>query len=362
MPEALSYAPGKMGWGPEGQDIQTVRAFEKVFGDRMIKASPELFEIKDERPLRPAVQEAWDKLQVAAGRLGKGSKDMSLLGYLAFKRRLKWFPQGIGSCVYSNTFRGIVDRMIYEIGLRGDPEEYFGRDEHGQHSIAPHCVQYGFARQIGNMRGSDGLYASVMARSLAAGQIMCSTPKLIELMEAEGASAPSNFPEPRSNALYRKIGDWAFNDALRPYLTCPVTEIPAVKDFETHQKLAEMGKPIFQCSMIAIHKKSKHKDGFWIHEKDPNNAWAHNMLFKGYFFDSTGTRWNRLSNLSWLNDPNPEAVAAVPAETVPTWDDEEEGYLYNISDEELKSWYTKGLVDSYAIGEIDLPDSAVPQV
>jgi lambda family phage portal protein len=42
--------------------------------------------------------------------------------------------------------------MMFEIALRGDAEEYFGLDEHGIKSIAPHCVQYGFARQIANMR------------------------------------------------------------------------------------------------------------------------------------------------------------------------------------------------------------------
>lgn len=266
--------------------------------------------------------------------------------------------------------------MIFEIGLRGDVEEYFGRNEHGAKSIAPHAVTYGFARQIANMRGGDGLYAGAMAKALSQGMVMCSTPKLQELSKAAGADGPTNFPEPRNPALYRKIGDWAWNDSLRPFLGNPVTELPPCPDFDTHKKLSEAGKPIFQCSGIAIKKVGKHKDGFTIHERDPNNSWAHNMGWMGHFYASDGSLWFRLSNLSWLNDPNPESTdndfeysntlnmwlpkagtEDDPADPLPTWTDEEETYTYNIAAEHLDGWYRKGYPDSYGIGEIDMPDS-----
>jgi hypothetical protein len=258
---------------------------------------------------------------------------------------------GVHNCVWSNTYRPLTLRMMFEIALRGDAEEYFGVDEHGFRSIAPHCVTYGFARQIANMRGGDGLYCSPMAKALSQGMVMCSTPKLIELHKASNADGPTNFPEPRSASLYRRIGDWAWNDALRPFLANPVSELVPVDSFDKHFELSKAFKPIFQCSSIAIRVVGKHKDGFVIHEKDPNNSWAHNMYFAGHFYASDGTLWFRFCNKSWLNDTNPEAGPG----QLPTWNDQEEVFCYNISAEHLMTWYKKKLVDSMGIGEIDMP-------
>lgn len=345
---AVGHPVGPMGWGIETESLTTKRAFESVFLDRVMQDQPRVFSARDPKQLKPVVKAKFDKLQADCGR-GPDSCDMSLLDYFCLGKRLNWFPQDIGSCVFSNTFRLITDRMMFEIALRGDAEEYFGLDEAGFRSIAPHCVTYGFARQIANMRGSDGLYCSAMAKALSQGMIMCSTPKLIELAKAEGAAGPENFPEPRSSALYRKIGNWAWNDALRPYLSNPVSELVPVKSFDTHFEMSKAFKPIFQCSSIAIKKVGTHKDGFAIHELDRGNTWAHNMGWKGHFHAvSDGSLWFRLSNKSWLR--RTDATIGLPK-----WTDPEETYVYNIAADHLRGWYTRSLVDSIAIGELEMP-------
>ena len=60
-------------------------------------------------------------------------------------------------------------------------------------------------------------------------------------------------------------------------------------------------------------------------------------------------------NKSWFLDQNPEALPKT--EVNPTWSDPEEAYCYNISADHLRTWYTRKLVDSMGIGEIDMPDS-----
>jgi len=356
---AIDHPIGKMGWGKENETIEEKRFFEGKFLERITNENPRAFTMQAAAPMRPKVKAAFDEFQQRCGR-GPNSCDMTLLDSFIFGYHLNWFPQDIGSCVNSNTFRPIVLRMLFELALRGDSEEYFGLSEHGVRNIAPHCVQYGFARQIANMRGGDGLYCSPMAKSLSQGMVMCSTPKLIELSKAAQADGPTNFPEPRNASLYRKIGDWAWNDALRPYLANPVTELVPVTSYDIHFELSKAYKPIFQCSSIAIRKAGKHKDGFTIHEKDPNNSWLHNMYFAGHFYASDGTLWYRHCNKSWYLDKNPEAVAAYD-ETItieqPKWDDPEEAYCYNISADHLRTWYSRKLVDSMGIGEIDMPDS-----
>lgn len=349
---AVGHAVGPMGWGVENETPDEKHTVESTFLERAIADSPMTFEMRQAQELKPKVKAAFDKLQKDCGRLGDNSCDMTLLDQLVLGKRLNWFPQDIGSCVWSNTFRQIVLRMFFEIALRGDAEEYFGLDEHGFKSIAPHCVQYGFARQIANMRSGDGLYCSPMAKSLSQGMVMCSTPKLIELAKLANANDATDFPEPRSAALYRRIGNWAWNDALRPYLANPVTELVPVDSFDKHFALSQAFKPIFQCSMIAIRKVGKHKDGFTIHERDTGNSWAHNMGWAGHFYASDGTLWFRLSNKSWLNDPNPESAPG----KLPTWTDQEETFVYNIAADHLRGWYQRKLVDSMAIGEIAMPE------
>lgn len=347
----VGHPIGPMGWGQENPHIPEIRLFEARFIERAIEGSPEVFSMRDSQELKPVAKAKFDKIQSDCGR-GPDSCDLTLLDYAMLGHRLNWWPQDGGTCVWSNTFRIIVARMMYEIGLRGDGEEFFGTDEQGIRTIAPHCVQYGLARQIANMRNGDGLYAGPMAKSLAKGMVMCSNPKLIELMRSAGADKDSDYPEPRNLSLYRKIGDWAFNDALRDYIDNPVLEIPPVANYDTHFELSHAGKPIFQCSGIAIKRVGTHKDGFTIHELDPSNSWAHNMGWMGHFYSvSDGTLWYRLSNKSWLQ--RSEHVDT----DVPKWSDPEEKYVYNISAEHLMTWYKKKLVDSFGIGEIKMPES-----
>jgi hypothetical protein len=245
---------------------------------------------------------------------------------------------GVHNCVWSNTFRRWFERMCVEIALLGEPEEYIGKLQFGPQSIAPFCINYGFARQRANMKGGDGLYCKPMSESLVKdGVVFCSTPKLRELMNAAGATRDTDYPEPQSERLYRRIGDWAWNNDLRPYTACRVLESTPVTSIEQHNRNVEQLKPMFQCSMIAIRRIGQHPDGFAIHARDTNNEWAHNMGWAGVRIASDGQRFHRLCNTSWLQDGSTDV----------------EKYIYNIPEKELEEWYRRGRVDTSSIGDID---------
>jgi hypothetical protein len=168
------------------------------------------------------------------------------------------------------------------------------------------------------------------------GVVLCSTPKVIELMQAEGAQDPRNFPEPRSASLYRKIGNWAWNEALKPYTSCRLLESPKVTNIDEHNRNVAALKPMFMCSMIAIEKTGSHKDGFSIHNRS-SGTWAHNMGWAGVRVASDGKRYHRLCNTSWLQGGTSDV----------------EKYIYNIEESILDKWYRGGKIDVGTIGEID---------
>lgn len=343
----------KMGWGEANQDIKDKHFVEATKRAEYMAANPFAFVARDTPKFLPAILTKFNKLQENAGR-GPGSIDLTLLDYFAFKKRLRWFQQDGGTCVWSNTFRPITWRMIVEIALRGDPEEYFGTSEFGPKSVAPHCVQYGFARQLANMRSGDGLYASPMAQSLLEGMVMCNTPKLKELMDAAGATRDIDYPEPRNLSLYRKIGNWAWNSALQQYRDYRLTETAVVESIEEDEAATQNFKPMFMCSGIAIKAIGKHKDGFTIHDLDPRDSWAHNMARAGKIVASDNDEFLRISNLSWMQNTTPDQEW----NSEPRWTDPHEKYIYNIPKTSVEKWYRAGKIDVYTIGEIQMPESA----
>lgn len=265
---------------------------------------------------------------------------------------------GVHNCVWSNTFRVLVMKMIVDVIFKQDPEEYFGTSEYGAMSIAPHAITYGLARQRANMKGADGLYCAPMGDTLTSGEgglLMCSTPKLREVMAAAGANRDIDYPEPRNLALYRRIGDWHFNDALRPYCGHRVTDMAPITNIDDHKKFSEDMRVAFQCSSIAIRARGRHADGFTIHELDPSNSWPHNMGWAGHNIASTGEWFARLVNLSWLQNQSTTPETHIFTKN---WSDELEKYCYNIPFSHLKTWYDRKLVDTLSVGDIDMPDSA----
>lgn len=336
--------------GPMGFEIHVPNATikEKIYTSKKAqeafeKDDPIVYRQRDTKGVAPAIAKAWDDFQVSKGR-ARGSQDLTLIVEFIFKAVWAFLPQDIGSCVYSNMFRIWVMRMCWEICLNGDPEAYIGTEQFGIRSIAPHCVQYGFARQIANMKGGDGLYKSPMIKSLQQGVVLCSTPKVKELQEAAGQGGDTNYPEPRSASLYRKIGDWAWNAALKPYVTCALRESVDVTSVDQHRLQEDQCKPMMICSGIAIKKIGRHKDGFDIHGIDPNNSWSHNMGFAGFRLASDNDRFSRLTNISWTQPgQNPEDLC------------------YNIPPDEMVKIYKKD-VDVASIGEIEGLPIAPPSV
>ena len=336
--------------GPMGFEIPTINATtkEKIYHskaeqDKFAKESPKVFEQREAVAVPPELAKAWDLFQQSKGR-APGSNDLTLIVEFVFKMQFKWFPQDIGSCVWSNTFRPWVERMCWEICLRGDPEAYTGSGELGITSIAPHCVQYGFAREIARMRSGDGLYKAPMIKSLTQGVVLCNTPKVKELLEANSAGSPENYPEPRSAALYRKIGNWAWNAELQPYRTCVLKESVDVTSVDQHRLQENQNKPMIICSSLAYKKIGTHKDGFAIHGIDRGNRWDHNMDFSGFRLSKDGDRFTRLTTRSWNQRTG-----------------DYETYCFNISDTELAKIYKED-VDVASIGEIEGLPIVLPSV
>lgn len=245
---------------------------------------------------------------------------------------------GVHNCVWSNTFRRWVERATAEIGFYGQPEEWIGMEEFGPNSLAPFCVSYGFAREIANMRGGDGLYCSPMQKSLVQdGVVLCSNPKLAELLSSVGAGSTNDFPEVRSTSLYRKIGDWAWNSALRPHATCKLLESPKVTTYEQFLKNEDEFKPMFSCSGLAIKIAGQHPDGFTYHTENTQDSWAHNMGLGGRRVTSKGDIFHRVDNTSWLSPEQPNR----------------DSYVYWIAAKEVKKWFDQGKIDVGTIGEIE---------
>lgn len=332
----LGYHPGEMGWVvPGAHSEKEMLDAEKRWLERSYADYPIAFQARSPKEMVPAIKEKWEKFQADRGRF-PGSADMGLLDEFVFGRSLVWLPQLTGSCVFSNSFRPWVLRAIAEIALFGDSEEYLGRNEFSPQSIAPFCVSYGFARQRANMRSGDGLYCKPMQDSyLKDGVVMCNTPKVKELLTAANQGRDTDYPEVQDTTVFRRMQNWAWNEALRPYTCCRVLDAPIPQNMDEFNANIDAYKPMFQCSMIAVRKIGDHRDGFAIHGMDPRNQWAHNMGIVGRRVASDGRRFVIVCNTSWLRNRNtPEA------------------YLYNVPEEDFaRVWFPR--IDIGVIGEID---------
>lgn len=344
----VEYAPNYVGpMGFETHDSNMTIAGKVLTSKRMAAVfaneDPVVYRQREARPIAADTLKKWEDFQLSKGR-ERGSNDMTLLTEWIFGERWSFLPQDIGSCVYSNMFRAWISRMCWEIVLLGDLEKWTGTGQFGINSIAPHCVQYGFAREIANMKGGDGLYCAPMIKSLQRGIVTCSTPAVKALHEQNNAAGDTNYPEPRSSSLFRKIGDWDWNNALRPYLQCALRESVEVTNPDQHAIQDSQSKPMIMCSGLAFKKIGRHKDGFDIHGIDPDNGWSHNTAFEGHRVSSDKNRFTRLHTISWVR----------PGE-------DPEKQCFNLPPEELAKVYRKD-VDVASLGEIEGMPIASPSL
>jgi hypothetical protein len=287
-------------------------------------------------PDDPTLRKSWDDFQASKGRFA-GSNDLTLLDEFVFKKSFAWLPQIIGSCVVSNTFRAWVLRLMYQIVIRGEAMEYLGLAEFGPKSLSFYApVSYGLMRRRGGLRGGDGGFCAPMGESLSKdGVLMCTTPKLLEILKTLNADGPNDFPEPQNAGVYRAFGNGSYLDTLKQFMDYPLRECPEIKTEEQAWSLAQAGKPSFWCSNIAIKKVGQHPDGFAIHADDPTNSWAHNMSKHGCMIASNGDEFYRWSNESW-------GVT----------------HIYNIARPTVRKWIQQGRISAMAIGQIDGPKSS----
>lgn len=324
------------GWTDGTVDLKD--ALDKEFrgADRLANDMPVVCRARAPIAAMPEIDKKWQAFQLSKGR-HPGSCDWSLLDEFVLGKPLLWLPQIIGSCVVSNTFRGWVQRLMYQIVMLGMPFEFLGRNEFSNLNYAFYGpFTYGCARKRGNMRGGDGLYGDVMAESMIKdGVLSCNTPKLLNITKQLGVDGVNDYPEPQNARVYRAFGDWKYLDELREYADFKLDECPQIRSAEELHEALKGGKPVFNCSGLAIKKIGTHKDGFAIHGRDPGDSWAHNMEYLGYFIASDGAVFFRFSNESW----GPE-------------------HIYNVPFDEVADWFRRRNVSAFAIGMINGPQSA----
>jgi hypothetical protein len=326
------------GWGEENKTLSEQVLIERVGQDKLAKDMPVAIRIGNPEEILPEIATKWATFQKSKGR-GEGSCDWSLLDEFVLGTQLYWLPQIIGSCVVSNSFRGWVIRLMYQIGVLGLPMEYLGRSEFGPKNYSFYGpFSYGAARKRVNMRGGDGLYCEALQQSfLKDGVIMCNTPELQPILTSLNVAGDKDFPEPQRESVYRRFGDWQYIEQLRPYADFVLEDCPIINSEEELRQALQSCRPCFFCSGIAIRKIGTHPDGFTIHGRDPNNSWAHNMCFHGFFFASDGELFYVFSNESWGRQ-----------------------HLYIIRQKEVDGWFKSRNVTSAAIGMIRGPKSSPP--
>lgn len=329
------------GWTDGKLSAEEAYAKEQAGFDRLANDMPVAFRTANPQTPDPAMLEQWNKFQQERGRY-PGSCDWSLLDEFIFKTVILWLPQIIGSCVVSNSLRPWVARLCYQIALLGMPMEYLGRDEFGTKNLSFYGpFSYGAARKRANMlRGGDGLYCEPMAESfLKDGVLACNTPALLEILKAAGHDKPKDFPEPQNARFYREWGAGKYLEQVRQYADFVLLECPPIKSADELKAHSEAGRTAFFCSMIAVHKIGTHKDGFAIHGRNPNDRWAHNMSFQGFFAASDGDVFFRFCNQSWG-----------------------EKHIYNVPFSQVVDWFRNRQPSSCAIGTINGPRSAPPLI
>jgi hypothetical protein len=340
MAEDISLVRGPMGWGDDDTlPIHSRHDYESQIYDKLSADMPVAYKVRDNKPMSQVLYSKYRAL-MDSKKYGKDSADMTLLDEFLFGKRLAFLPQKTGSCVISNTLRPWVRRSMYELSIKGDPEEFLGKQEFSTNNISFYApFSYGCGRRRGNMKGGDGSWCEIQYESLIKdGVILCSNGKLLEILTKLNSVEPEDFPEPQDNSVYRRFQNWEFLDTLLPFADFRLLESPKVTNMDTHLELSRQFKPASVCSGIAIHKIGTHKDGFNIYVQNPRDSWAHNMSFQGHFEASDGKLFIRLSNESWGKD-----------------------VIYNVPVEEVDRWYKRSLLTVQAIGEIDLPDS-VPSI
>jgi hypothetical protein len=324
------------GWGPrDNTSIEDRLMHERRGFDRLYSDMPVLAAQRSEAPLTNLMAERWEQFQSDKGR-GAGSYDLTLVQEFVWGKAFDWLPQIIGSCVLSNTLRPWVTRSSYQIGMRGDGNEFLGRNEFTPYNLSFYApFSYGEARRRAKMKGSDGLYCEAAYDSLTkCGVLPCSVPALMDLLKKLNVASDKDYPEPQSKTVYRAFGDWQYIDELTKYCDFRLLETKSVTTLDALLAAHKEFKPASVCSAVAIRKIGTHKDGFDIHARNPNDVWMHNMSFEGFFLSSDGKLFVKLSNKSW----GPNAV-------------------YNLPVEEVDGWFKRNMLTVQTIGEIDLPKS-----
>lgn len=336
------FVPGPelMGWGEPNETTYQKHYKERSFYDTFASDYPRGYSSKAiGQALNPEAVTAFNKLQESLD-IDPRSKSLTLMTQWAFGKRFWWLPQDGGTCVWSNTFRRIVDAMIIQVSLFGEPSAYFGSDQFSPKSIAPHCISYGLARERAKMKGGWGLYASPMAESmLKDGFLLCSNPKLQEVMQQVNELKDTGYPEPRNLRVYSAIGDWKYNSLLRPYCDFRALEMTRIENADQLLKAINEYRVGYICSSMAIKPNGKDPDGFTIHTQNMGDRWDHNMGIGGTRVNSRGNIYIEIDNDSWVQ----------PGEQNPG------RYNYLLPIEFMEKKFKQNALDIYMIGRIDLP-------
>lgn len=305
---------GKMGWGEFDTDSSDRKLLiEQRRTEKLQKEAPQLFQPSTKLTLPARLQAEMDKIREHYNQ-EPGSFDLRWTSHLLFGEIYKWKAQLIGSCVGSGAMRACAFRMMAEIALLGEPEQFFGLERFGPQSVAPFGpYHYGCGRRRGNMKGGDGSYCSVQIEALAKDGLLPCHSKLLQ------QTNPGEFPEPQSSNLYRKWGSWKYLDEVaadaKDYL---LTETADVRDGDDLvKKISEELSPTVHCSSWGFEPSYKHKDGFWVYKH--STTWHHNMTDIAIRVASDGDKFAGILNSWGPNAHKDGEVFYIPLDLYTKW-------------------------------------------
>lgn len=325
--------PGPMGWGLLSESESSLFDKEKRAFEQLANLAPShVMRHQAKEPKNDALLKRVEDQVKAAG--WDDGMILPFLFHEVTKIQPNWVAQKIGSCVASTHLRTTAYRMVAEVFVFNDTEELPGTKLNGVDSLgffAP--FNYRAGRKLAGINGnSDGSLCLPNIRgAMQFGHLPCNTAGL----------QSDAFPEPQSEATYRK---WGANDTLlnqyasaaAPFKLLESEPVKTPDDSKT--LIMQHLKPQNICSMWGF-KSTKKKlgngpDGKPIYQWTRSGQWAHSMSVVGVV--QFGGVWYVIIENSW--------------------DDYHDGsQMFAVEFNEYDRWLKQA--ECQSVGEIDMTDS-----
>ncbi len=312
--------PGEMGWGVKEETLDAKHRVEASLKDQLEDDAPFFASRHAAKTLN---EDNWKLVEAIQQQNNIESGFVaSYLDKVLFNALLKWVAQIIGSCVASGWLRVVTRRMMTEVYLFDEPEEFFGTQLTTANNIAPYGpYAYRAGRKIAGINGrGDGSYCSAHTEgAMRYGILPCNAPGLTS----------DAFPEPQNSNTYRNwgAGDTFLNQFMAEAQKTKLLESARIKEVDVLiETLQDEKKPCMICSGWAfrpdyVHSSWKFEDGnpVYIYRRDTGNSWAHNMSIIGYAKLHNGEEYFFIENSWGMNAHKNGDFFVIPRSVMEAW-------------------------------------------